>query len=162
MTARGGYLTALVVAVVALVGSVIAVFAFTTTSGPWAMHREAQASSADGWRQGLAGGGFMGDGGAGRDEFRGMMGGSGGGMMGNWDDNTTATVSPAQARTAADQWVAANQPGATLGQGAQMPMGYIFTVTKAGQTVGMLVVNDDSGAVSWVESTGPAPASSAS
>lgn len=161
MNGRGGYVAALVAAVLVLVGSVIVVVAFTTTSGPLSMHRANQAVGADGWRQGLAGGGMM-SGTAGTNQYRGMMGRSGGGMMGNWNDNGTATVTAAQAKAAADTWVSANQPGASAGQGVAMPMGYVFTVSKDGQQIGMAMVNDDTGAVSWVAYAQPSPTTSAS
>ena len=161
MTRRGGYVAALVVAVGALVGSVIAAVVFTTTSGPWSLHRASQGTAAGDWRTGLAGGGMMGSGTVSGDQSRGMMGRSGGGMMGNWDGNETASVTLAQAKTAADKWVAANQPGAAAGPGAQMPMGYVFTVTKDGQAIGMVMVNDDTGALSWVQYAQPTPAASA-
>ena len=69
-------------------------------------------------------------------------------MMGDWNDQGTATITPTQAKAAADAWVAANQPGATVGA-VQMPMGYLFTVTKDGLSVGTIMVNDDTGQVTW-------------
>lgn len=164
MNGRGGYVAALVAAVLVLVGSVIAVVAFTATSGSLAMHRANQSIGADdGWRQGLAGSGMMGPDTAGSNQYRGMMGRSGGGMMGNWNDNSTATISSAQAKTAADAWVAANQRGASAGEGLAMPMGYIFIVSKDGQQIGRVIVNDDTGAVAWLPySVGPTTAPSAS
>jgi hypothetical protein len=70
--------------------------------------------------------------------------------MGDWGDGGEAgAVTLSQAAALADEWVAANQAGATVGSGFQMPMGYVFPVSRNGITIGMLVVNDDSGALMW-------------
>ena len=102
---RRGYVIALVVAVLALVVSVGAAMTFMATGNGWHLNNAAQASSPDGWRQGLAGDGMMG------------QGRGGGGMMGDWDDQDTPSITTDQARTAAEAWAAANQPGATVGSG---------------------------------------------
>jgi hypothetical protein len=92
----------------------------------------------------------------------GMMGGgwaSGGGMMGQgWANgrgqmmgqgrrpgSVTMTLATAQSR--ADEWLAANEPGAIATAGTLRPMGYVFTVTKSGVTIGRLMVFDRSGQV---------------
>ena len=59
---RQGYLIALVVAVLALVVSLAAAMTVTTPGNGWHMTTPDRASSPDGWRQGLAGGGMMGTG----------------------------------------------------------------------------------------------------
>lgn len=149
---RRGYAIALAVAVLALVMSVAAAVAFLGTGSNWSLNGPGYASTSDAWRQGLGGGG-------------GMMGGGRGTMMGGWNGEGTASITPAQAKTAADAWVAANRPGSTAGQGVQMPMGYVFTVTRDGQVVGTIVVNDVTGAVGWFQDgalSAPSPTPSAS
>jgi hypothetical protein len=71
-------------------------------------------------------------------------------------------VSPAAAQQIATNWLAANQPGAQLGTGVTMPMGYVFPVTRSGATVGMLVVGDRDGQVRYREFAAPSPAPSPS
>jgi hypothetical protein len=56
----------------------------------------------------------------------------------------------------------ANQPGATVGAVVQMPMGYLFSVTRDGTRVGTIIVSDDTGQVAWWSAAQPSPASSAS
>ena len=142
---RRGYVIALVVAVLALVISVGAAMTVMATGNGWHLNNAAQASSPDGWRQGLAGNGMMG------------QGRGGGGMMGDWDDRDTPSITTDQATTAAEAWAAANQPGATVGSGVQMPMGYLFTLTKDGRSVGTIIVNDDTGQVGWWAAAQPSP-----
>lgn len=139
---RRGYVIALVVAVLALVVSVGAAMTFMTTNNGW---YPAQSSGPDGWRQGLAGGPMMG------------QGRGGGGMMGDWNDQDTPSITADAATTAAKAWAAANQPGASVGAVVQMPMGYLFTVTKDGQSVGTIIVNDDTGQVGWWGAAQPSP-----
>jgi hypothetical protein len=141
---RRGYAIALAVAVLTLLVSVGAAMSYVTTGSTWSLNGAAPAPS-DGWRQGLGGGGMMGQGRA------------TGGMMGNWSDQDTTIITAAQARTSADAWAAANQPGATVGPGIQMPMGYLFQVTQGAQNVGTIIVNDDTGQVGWVGSSQPTP-----
>ena len=121
---RRGYAIALVVAVLVLVGSVGAAATLMGPGASWPWTNAAGSASSDGWRQDLKGGGMMGHG-------RG-----GAGMMGDWNDRGTTIITPAQARAAADAWVAANQPGATVSDGIGMSMGYLFTLTKDGVGVG--------------------------
>ena len=148
---RRGYVIALVVAVLALVLSVGAAMTFMTSGNGWHLNTSARASSPDGWRQGLAGGGMM-------DHGRG-----GAGMMGgDWDDQGTPSVTTDAAKAAAEQWAAANQPGATVGAVVQMPMGYLFTVTEDGRSVGTIIVNDDTGQVTWWGAAQPSQTPSAS
>lgn len=132
---RQVYVIALVVAVLALVASLAGAMTFTTAGQGWHLNSSAQDSSPDGWGQGLAGNGMMG------------QGRGGGGMMGDWDDQDTPSITADQATTAAEAWASANQPGAAVGAVVQMPMGYLFTVTKDWRSVGTIIVNDDTGQV---------------
>lgn len=134
---RRGYAIALVVAVLALVGSVGAAATLMGPGASWHWTNAAGSASADGWRQDLNGGGMMGHG-------RG-----GAGMMGDWNEQGAPRVTPDSATAAAEAWAAANQPGATVSAVTQMPMGYVFTVTRDGQSVGMILVADDTGQVTW-------------
>lgn len=147
---RRGYVIALVAAVLALVVSVGAAMAFVVSGNGWHLDDSARVAGADGWRQGLAGGGMMGP------------GRRGGGMMGDWNDQGSPSMTAEAATTAARAWVAANQPGATVGAVVQMPMGYVFTVTEGGQRVGTILVNDDTGRVTWWGAAQPSPTTSAS
>lgn len=147
---RRGYVIALVVAVLALVVSLGAAMTFMASGNGWHLNNSAQASTPDSWRQGLAGGGMMGQG-------RGA-----GGMMGDWNDQGTPTITPDAAKSAAEAWAATNQPGATVGALVRMPMGYLFTLTKDGRSVGTIVVNDDTGQVTWWGAAAPSPTPSSS
>jgi hypothetical protein len=73
-----------------------------------------------------------------------------GGMMGSWNQgnaNEPAAVPLDQATKIASDWVAAKYPGATIGTGTQMPIGYLFVASKDGKVVAHVVVNDDTGQV---------------
>jgi hypothetical protein len=73
-----------------------------------------------------------------------------GGMMGGWNQgNSTgpAAVSLDQAAKIASDWVTVKYPGATLGAGTQMPIGYLFVASKDGKVVAHVMVNDDTGKV---------------
>jgi hypothetical protein len=73
-----------------------------------------------------------------------------GSMMGGWNqDNSTGTaaVSLDQATKMASDWVTAKYPGATIGAGTQMPIGYLFVASKDGKVVAHVMVNDDTGKV---------------
>jgi len=142
---RRGYVIALVVAVLALVVSVGAAMTWMASGNGWHLNNAAQASSPDGWRQGLAGGGMMG------------QGRGGGEMMGDWNDQDSPSITTDQARTAAEAWAGANQPGSTVGSGVQMPMGYLFPLTEDGRSVGTIIVNDDTGQVGWWAAAQPSP-----
>lgn len=147
---RRGYLIALAVAVVALIVSAGSAIGFVVTHGTGPADSRQLSPSSDGWQSG-PGAGMMGG-----------QGWDGGGMMDDWNDQGTATITPSQAQAAAAAWVAANQPGATLNDGTRMPMGYLFTVTKDGVSVGTIVVNDDTGQVTWWQRATPSPSSLAS
>ena len=147
---RRGYAIALVVAVLALVISVGVAMTGMTSGGSWHLNNPAQASSPDGWRGGLDGDGMMG------------QGRGGGAMMGDWNDQGTGSITADAAQAGAEAWAAANQPGATVGPGALMPMGYLFTVTKDGRSVGTIIVNDETGQVAWWGAAEPSPTASAS
>jgi len=84
----------------------------------------------------------------------GMMGGGGGSMMGAASvDGTVAalpgsgSVDSARAAARAKAWVDAYAAGSALDDGVTMPMGYRYTATRNGQTVAVIMVNDDTGAV---------------
>ncbi len=73
-----------------------------------------------------------------------------GGMMGDWNQGgstDTPTVTLDQATKIASDWVAAKYPGATLGTGTRMPIGYLFVASKDGKVVAHVMVNDDTGQV---------------
>lgn len=65
----------------------------------------------------------------------------------NWTASTDFTVTADQARAKALAWITTREPGATLGDGVTVPMGYRFTVTLDGTVVGVVMVNGTSGAV---------------
>lgn len=138
---RRGYVVALAVAVAALVGSMGVAAAYAIGHheggdfGPSAV-REAEGPGfgPGGGREGMGPGGGYGPG----------MGGG----MGRWGDSGgDATVSLTQARSLAQAWVDKNAAGATLDSGFEMPMGYVFTVTKDNAVVARIMVNDDTGAL---------------
>jgi hypothetical protein len=72
-------------------------------------------------------------------------------MMGQgWnqgDSTDTPAVTLDQATKIASDWVATKYPGATVGTGNQMPIGYLFVATKDGKVVAHVMVNDDTGKV---------------
>lgn len=138
-TNRRGYLVALVIAVVTLIGTVGAAAVYAASHGSI----RAVASQAD----------------AGDTGWGGMMdrSGWGGGMMGS-SDSGTAAVSLQQAQTIAQDWVSKNAAGATLDSGVTMPMGYVFTATRDNQIVARIMVNDDTGQVITRSVTYPTPA----
>lgn len=140
---RSGYLITLVVAVLALLVSVAAAIILVVVPRGGSVGRQQVSTSTDGRQQG-PGGSMMGD-----------QGWDGDAMMGDWNDQGTTTLTPEQARAAADAWVAANQPGATVSDGIGMPMGYLFTLTQDGVSVGTIVVNEDTGQVAWWQQATP-------
>jgi hypothetical protein len=79
----------------------------------------------------------------------GMMGRVGGMMGGAWNQQSgPMTVTVAQARTIAQQWLDANQPGAQLADDEMQFYGYYtMDFLKDGKTAGMLSVNGYSGQV---------------
>ncbi len=78
--------------------------------------------------------------------FGGMMGGMMGGAWNQQQGPVTVTV--AQARTAAQTWLDANQPGAKLADDEmQFPGYYTMDFLKDGKTSGMLSVNGYTGQV---------------
>jgi hypothetical protein len=82
-------------------------------------------------------------------DFAGMMGGFGG-MMGRLgrQQQGPVTVTVAQARTAAQGWLDANQPGAELADDEMhFPGYYSMDFLKDGQVAGMLSVNGYTGQV---------------
>jgi len=79
----------------------------------------------------------------------GMMGRLGGMMGGAWNQQSgPMTVTVTQARTTAQQWLDANQPGAKLADDEMQFYGYYtMDFLKDGKTAGMLSVNGYSGQV---------------
>jgi len=131
---RTGYVVTLGIAVLLLIGSVVAVVGFTV--GRHASDRTVAVTTP-------AGGSDVG-----------MMGGGGGSMMGAASvDGTVAalpgsgSVDSARAAARAKAWVDAYAAGSALDDGVTMPMGYRYTATRNGQTVAVIMVNDDTGAV---------------
>jgi hypothetical protein len=97
-------------------------------------------------------GGMMGGGWAnGNGTGNGMMGqgwsNGRGQMMGQGRRPGSVTMTLATAQSRADEWLAANEPGATATAGTLRPMGYVFTVTDGGATIGRLMVFDQGGQV---------------
>jgi hypothetical protein len=151
-TKTRGYVVALVAAVVLLFGSMaVAVAAANSHTWPWSP----AGQSAGAWQQGPGPGGGMMDRDRGWDNGYGGMMGPGPGVS-----NDSAQISLAEAKKLADDWLVENQPGAAAGPGTQMPMGYVFTVTMDNQTVGALMVNDDTGQVIYRQWYGPTPSAS--
>lgn len=152
-TTRRGYIVALVAAVVVLLGSMAAAVAYAANSYSWPWSPAGQ--SGDAWQQGPGPGGDM------MDRGRGWDNGSGGMMGPDADgDDGPAQISLAQAKKLADDWIVENQPGGAAGSGTQMPVGYVFPVTKDDQIVGMLMVDDDTGQVIYRQWSGPTPSAS--
>jgi hypothetical protein len=82
--------------------------------------------------------------------FGGMMGGMMGGRFGRFGSQQqgAVTVTVAQARTAAQEWLDANQPGAKLADDEmQFPGYYTMDFLKDGKVSGMLSVNGYTGQV---------------
>lgn len=118
---RTGYVIALVVAVLALLGSMAAVGALTLRS-----------HSRAGWSASLSQGGARGG------DWWGP--GPGGMMRGGGRGGWGTALTQAEATKIATVWVSANQSGAQLGAPTEMPMGWVFNVTRSGARLGALVV----------------------
>ena len=132
---RRGYAIALAVAVAVLVGSMaVAAVALVAHRLDRGMARGVGIYGGTGW---------------------------GPGMMGQAKPGQ-AQVSLAAAQKIATDWLATNQPGAQLGAGAAMPMGYVFPVTRNGTAVGTLVVGGRQGRVFYREFQTSSPTPSAS
>lgn len=144
---RTGYVVALVVAVVVLLGSVGAVA--WGTSRPSAVDRQVSRGYGDGWSGGRAmmdgRQRMMGDGGTGRMWDGGGMGrmwGDGGtGRM--WDDDGTGALTLDQARDKAQTWVDEHLSGARLDNGVAVMRGYRFTATLDGTQAAVVMVRED-------------------
>jgi hypothetical protein len=146
-TDRTPYVIGLVVAVVVLLGSMAAVALLL-----FVQHNRTVTiqHSVQGWSRN------WGDSGP-----RGMM------PRGPSDRNggTTSATTAEQANAAAEAWIAANRPAATLDQGVSTPMGYRFIVSEDGQAVGMLMVSDGGAQVrfrGYGPAVSPSPTPSAS
>lgn len=142
---RRVYVVALVVAVTALIGSVGVSVAYAPNSNQWSGSPTRQADT-DHWP--MMG---RGDSGYGDGMHGGMMG------QGRGESDGEGQLTLVEAKKLADDWLSKNQPGASADRGIQMPMGHIFTVTKDGQTIGMVMVNDDSGQVGFHAVSSPTP-----
>ena len=131
---RRMYTVALGAAGLVLAGSMVGAVAYAANGGP-------SGNNDSPWSQGLSGG-MMGGG---------WADGNSGGMMGQgWsqgDSTDTPAVTLDQATKIASDWVAAKYPGATLGTGTHMPIGYLFVASKDGKVVAHVMVNDDTGQV---------------
>ncbi len=146
---RSGYVIALVLAVVTLIGSA-GMFMASASNSWWPGSERYRVAGADDWQQGLS---------------NGMMGqgwNSGSGMMGQGWNSGGVQVSLAEAKEFGDAWLATNQPGTVSDLGTWVPMGYMFTVTKEGSLVGTLMVSDDTGQVGYLQWSSPAPTASSS
>ena len=142
---KTGYIIALVVAVVTLVGSMLAVGLYAASNhtgwGP------SNVANSEQWRSGLGQGGMMG----GRNGGSMMGGRNGGGMMGGWSGTA---LTQQQATQAATTWLAANRADATLGAGVQMPMGWLFAIS--GGAGGSLMVYNN-GQVTYYDGPSAVP-----
>jgi hypothetical protein len=164
---RTGYVVALVVAVVMLVGSVAAVAwsASPTSSadrpvscgygdgrgGSWGDPRGGSCGDPRDGGYGDGRGGSWGDG-------RGMMDGSGMGRV--WDDDGTSTLTLDQARSDAQAWVDEHLTGATLDEGVVVMHGYRFTATLDGTQAAVVVVREDGTVIGHlVSAAAPSPTS---
>lgn len=108
-------------------------------------------------------GGMMGNGwGNGRgDGWGGGPGiGSGGMMRNGWGNDDDSPQAAAAAKSLAQAWVDENAAGATLSDALDMPMGFMFTVTRNNQTVAYLMVVNGSVRAHVLTSPTPAPSSS--
>lgn len=128
---RRMYTVAIGVASVVLAGTMIGAVAYAADGGP--------TGNNDGsWNQGMNGA---------------MMNGgwNSGGMLGQGWSQGASEEAPAvtldQATKIATDWIAAHYPGATVGAGTPMPIGYLFVASKDGSTIAHVMVNDDTGQV---------------
>lgn len=135
---RTGYVVALVVAVVVLLGSVGAVV--WGTSRPSAVDRQVSRGYGDGRSDGRT---MM-------DGRQGMRGGGGTGRMGDgdgrgrmWDGDGTSTLTLDQARDKAQTWVDEHLSGARLDDGVAVMRGYRFTATLDGTQAAVVMVRED-------------------
>ena len=161
---RRGAWIGLIAAVVALLLSVGLATAYAANGQRWpwvtssATAANGAASPSGVQSPGWSSGGMMGGDPGGWNDGRrwndgGMMGGwNDGGKMGgrNWNGSGgSAGLTRAQSQHVAQAWLNAHQPDATVENAGRTPGGYVFTVTKSGQVVGTLMVNDATGAVGW-------------
>lgn len=126
------YVITLIVAVIALVGSVAVAVAYQG-------HRVGSSVAVSpGWGNGMMGGG----------------------MMGGYDDTTDnggTSIDATQAQSLAQAWVDKNAPGATLDAPATMPMGYLYTVTRDNTVIAQIVVNARTGSITVRTWATPSP-----
>lgn len=148
---RRMYTVAIGAASVVLAGTMIGAVAYAADGGP-------TGNNYSSWNQGMNGGmmnGGWNSGGMFNDGWNsgGMMTGgwNSGGMFGQgWDQGASdeaAAVTLDQATKIAGDWIAANYPGATVGAGTPMPIGYWFVASKDGSTIAHVMVTDDTGQV---------------
>jgi hypothetical protein len=128
MTTRRSYLIALAATSLALLGSIGAAtaYAVNASSTPSAQPAAVAADWNDGPGWMMDPDTMMGDTGTAPADF---------------------TVTADQARAKAQAWITTREPGATLGDAVTVPMGYRFTVTLNGTTIGVVMVNGTTGAV---------------
>lgn len=122
---RRRYVTALVLAIVVLLGSMGAAAVFVGSRVGQSVWHASPGMNPPGdsdWAHRKAPGGGTGRGGE-------------------------AVISAADAQSRAQDWVEKNAPGASLSAATRMPMGYVFTATKDGRVVARIVVDGDDGSV---------------
>ncbi|MDO8307163.1 MAG: hypothetical protein Q7V58_02250 [Actinomycetota bacterium] len=138
---RRMYTVAIGAASVVLAGTMIGAVAYAADGGP-------TGSNDSSWNEWMNGGMMNGGWNNG-----GMMNGgwNNGGMFGQGWNQGASEDAPAvtldQATKIAGDWIAANYPGATVGAGTPMPIGYWFVASKDGSTIAHVMVNDDTGQV---------------
>lgn len=144
-TDRGGYVVALVAAVVTLLASVGLAFA----AADQGQHRSGGRPSAraDGWMMDRDGGRTRGPMGSMMRDRQGAQGGSGWAGSQSYGWTGTGPVTAAQARVEVQRWVDRYAADAQLGDGSSMPMGYLFQVSQDGTLVAMVMVDEDTGSV---------------
>lgn len=136
---RTGYLIALVVAIVVLVGSVGAAVAWAPNRAAAVERQVSRTVDGTGHGRGMA----MGPG-----ERRGQNGPAAG------------LITLDKARTKALNWVDAHLAGATLDQGVPVGGGYRFTATLDGSAAAIVLVQDDGTVVAHlVVAASPTPSS---
>lgn len=148
---RTWYVVGLVAASALLVGTMVATFSNVHDRMALADHR----GPGYGAGAGPGYGGMMGNGWG-----NGPGNGSGGMMRNGWGNDDDSPQAAAAAKSLAQAWVDQNAAGATLGDAQDMPMGYMFIVTRNNQTVAYLMVVN--GSVRAHVLTAPAPAPSTS
>ncbi|MBU4213747.1 MAG: hypothetical protein KJ792_03725 [Actinobacteria bacterium] len=152
---RTGYLIALVVAVVVLVGSVGAAVTWAPRRAAAVERQVSRTVEGTGPGRGMAMG-------PGERRGAGMGRGTGTGRGGGQGPNGPAAglITLDKARTKALTWVDAHLAGATLDQGVPVAGGYRFTATLDGSAAAVVLVQADGTVVAHqVAAAGPTPSS---